>query len=143
MGEEQAASWEYFPHVADIGVRGYGASKADAFEQAALAMVAIVTDPAVVSPVEEIAISCEAPDDELLLLQWLNDLIYEMSSRRMLFGRFRVRIEGERLEGTAWGEPVDLLRHEPGVEVKGATLTEIEVSRGADGRWMAQCVVDV
>ena len=43
--------WEHFPHDADIGVRGIGASKEEAFEQAALALTAVLTDPrTVVSP---------------------------------------------------------------------------------------------
>jgi hypothetical protein len=47
---------------------------------------------------------CEAPDLELLLVEWLNAVIYEMGVRKMLFGRFAVRIEDGRLEGTLWGE---------------------------------------
>ncbi len=79
----------------------------------------------------------------MLLVDWLNALIYEMATRRMLFSRFDVSIEGERLSATAWGEEVDVERHQPTVEIKGATYTALEVRQGADGRWIAQCVVDV
>jgi SHS2 domain-containing protein len=41
------------------------------------------------------------------------------------------------------GEPVDVARHTPAVEVKGATLTELAVRQEADGTWVAQCVLDV
>jgi SHS2 domain-containing protein len=54
-----------------------------------------------------------------------------------------VTIEGSRLRATAWGEAVDRIRHEPAVEVKGATHTALRVERQADGHWLAQCVVDV
>lgn len=141
--ESGTPRWEHFRHGADIGVRGYGAALPDAFAQAALALTAVATDPAAVAPAIPVEIRCEAPDAEQLLYDWLNAVIYEMATRRMLFGRYDVAIEDHRLAATAWGEPVDRARHRPAVEVKGATYTGLEVRRRADGAWAAQCVVDV
>ena len=135
--------WEHFPHDADIGVRGFGTTLPQAFEQTALALTAVVTDPVAVAPASEVAISCNAASPELMLAEWLNALVFEMATRRMLFSRFAVRIEGKTLEGRAWGEAVDVARHQPATEVKGATYTMLSVERGADGRWVAQCVLDV
>jgi tRNA nucleotidyltransferase (CCA-adding enzyme) len=135
--------WEHFSHGADIGVRGIGASKEAAFEQAAAALTAVITDPQTVRPQEAVEISCEAPDDELLLVDWLNALVYQMATRRMLFGRFEVSIRGQRLQATAWGEEVDVARHQPAVEVKGATYTNLLVRQDETGAWQAECVVDV
>jgi len=135
--------WEHFPHQADMGVRGIGPTLAAAFEQAALAMIAVVTELASVAPALKVDIECEAPDDELLLVDWLNALILEMAARHMLFGRFEVVLDGHRLHATAWGEAVDLQKHQPVVEIKGATYTELKVGRNESGRWLAQCVVDV
>jgi SHS2 domain-containing protein len=115
------ASWNHFSHGADIGVQGHGPTLASCFEQAALALTAVITDPELVEPFEQIEIACDAPEPELLLVDWLNALIYEMATRRMLFGRFRVTIEGDRLRGSAWGEEIESARHRPAVEVKGAT----------------------
>lgn len=125
-----------------MGVRGFGASTAEAFEQAALAMTAIVTDPRTVAASEAIEIRCDASDAELLLAEWLNSLIYEMAVRRMLFSRFEVELDGNRLRGTAWGEAVDVARHHPAVEIKGATYTTLRVACEG-GTWVAQTVVDV
>lgn len=125
-----------------MGVRGIGCTRAEAFEQAALALTAVVTDPAGVRPLEEVVVTAEAPDDELLLVDWLNALIYEMATRNLLFGRYRVRFEGRHLEGRAWGETAEPERHQPAVEVKGATYTALRVAR-EHGAWVAQCVVDV
>lgn len=133
--------WEHFAHEADIGVRGYGPSLEEAFEQAALALAAVVTDVPVV-PKIAVTVVCEAPDNELLLVEWLDAVIYEMAARRMLFGRFSVTIRGRRLYGTAWGESVQP-RHKPACEPKAATLTELKVSRDSAGGWTAGCVVDV
>jgi SHS2 domain-containing protein len=136
------AGWEHYEHAADIGVRGLGMTKAEAFAQAAAAMTAAVTDLAVVRPLERVDVRCEAPDDELLLAEWLNALVYEMSTRRMLFSRFDVRLENGKLEAQAWGETIDRSRHHPAVEVKGATLTTLRVARHGEG-WLAQTVIDV
>ena len=144
-----------------MGVRGCGSTKAEAFEQAALALTAVVTDLERVEPRERIAVTCEASDDEALLVDWLNAVILEMATRKMLFSRFEVQIEDAKrgtgvppvdhaqdaratikLHGQAWGEKVNVPRHEPAVEVKGATYTALRV-RKEDDRWRAQCVVDV
>ena len=134
--------WEHFPHEADMGVRGFGATKAVAFEQAALAMTAVIADLAAVTPRDAVRIQCGAPDDELLLAEWLNSVIYEMATRKMLFSRFAVRLDGTWLTAEAWGERIDVARHHPAVEIKGATFTALRVAP-KDGGWVAQTVVDV
>lgn len=135
--------WEHFPHGADVGIRGIAPTKEAAFEQIALALTGVVTDPDNVRPAVPVKVACEAPTDEDLLVDWLNALVYEMATRRMLFGAFVVRIDNGHLSATAWGEPVDRMRHEPAVEVKGATYSALRVERQHDGHWLAQCIVDV
>jgi SHS2 domain-containing protein len=135
--------WEHFAHGADIGIRGWGATLDEAFAHAGTALTAVVTDPALVLPAEAVQIECRVPDRELLFCEWLNSLVFNMATRRMLFSHFDVRVTGERLDAKAWGESVDVPRHAPAVEVKGATLTELAVRQEPDGRWLAQCVLDV
>lgn len=135
--------WETFPHEADVGVRGRGTTLAEAFTGAATALTSVICDPAKVGAGETAHFECAAPDDELLLFDWLNALVYAMATRRLLFARFEVNIADHRLTATAWGEPVDVARHRPAAEIKGATFCELAVRQEADGRWLAQCVVDV
>ena len=134
--------WEHFPHDADIGIRGWGPTRESAFEETTNTMTAAITTQPV-EGAETVIISCAAPDPELLLVAWLNALIYEMASRRMLFGAFSVGIADGTLTAEARGEPIDVARHKPAVEVKGATFTMLNVARRADGLWRAQCVIDV
>ncbi len=173
MADKGGMAWETFPHEADVGVRGYGDTLAEAFAGAATALTAAICDPdkvcaagttpakvgadeatalqggrakdalLAVADDETVRIECAAPDHELLLVDWLNALIYEMATRHLLFARFEVDIEGGRLTAFARGEPVDAARHQPAAEVKGATFCELAVRKLADGRWLAQCVVDV
>ena len=135
--------WEHFHHEADIGVRGRGDSREAAFEAAAVALTAVITDPAMVNCRESVSIDCEAPDLELLFVDWLNALVYEMATRRLLFCRFSVQLDGTRLHASACGEAIDIARHQPAAEVKGATYTELAVREDRSGEWCAQCVVDV
>ena len=58
------------------------------------ALTALIADPGTVRPVESVPVRCEAPDDALLLADWINALVYEMATRRMLFGDWRVSICG-------------------------------------------------
>ena len=145
------SSFEQFEHGADGGVRGRGATSAEAFESAARALFALVArDPGRVEPRVEVPVACgPAPLDELLVL-YLNELISLADARRLVFGRFEVGIATGAgagtglfsLRGRAFGEPLDRARHEPTVEPKGATFTALRVVEEAGG-WVAECVVDV
>ena len=137
------APYETFEHDADVGVRGRGATLAEAFANAGLALTAVVSDPAIVRETLSLELACEADGDEPLLFDWLNALVFEMATRRLLFARFELAIDGGRLRARAFGEPVDVARHAPAVEVKGATWTGLRVARDEDGGWLAECVVDV
>jgi tRNA nucleotidyltransferase (CCA-adding enzyme) len=137
------AYWEHFPHEADMGIRGIGPTVEDAFAQAAEAMTAVVADPRTVLPKETVTITASDPDPELLFVDFLNAVIFEMADRHMLFSRFDVALDDGRLTATAQGEAVDVARHQPAVEIKGATYTGLAVKRLDDGSWLAQCVVDV
>lgn len=139
----RARSWEHFEHDADIGLRATAPTREALFEAMAEALTALVADPEDVRPVETVSIRCEAPDDALLMTDWLNALIYEMATRRMLFCRWRVRLDKLTLDASVSGEPVDRERHQPVVEVKGATYTALSVHRDDDGIWHGECVVDV
>jgi tRNA nucleotidyltransferase (CCA-adding enzyme) len=84
-------------------------------------LTAVIVDPARIAANTTVEIHCEAPDHELPFADWLNALIFEMAARKMLFGRFAVALHDHALEAKAWGEPLDRRRHQPAVEVKGAT----------------------
>jgi len=137
------AGWEHYSHGADIGVRGFGRSAEEAFEQAAMALTAVVADVSSVRQSVRIEIQCEAPELELLFVSWLNAIIYEMAVRGMLFSRYGVVLSGHSLTGTLVGEVIDPERHQLGVEVKGATVTDLKVGCDRRRRWLAQTIVDV
>lgn len=143
MDPRARIGWEHFEHRADLGVRGRGPTPEAAFAHVALALTAAVCDPARVEPRQDVWLDCSAPDAEILLVDFLNAVIYEMATRRMLFGEFDVRIDGHDLVARARGEVVDPERHALGTEPKGATFTALHVGQEPDGAWVAQCVIDV
>lgn len=86
LGEQAAttqSSWAHFLHDADIGVVGIGPTKAEAFRQAALALTAVITNPGSVRPEQPVPVFCQAGSDDLLFVEWLNALVYEMAVRMM------------------------------------------------------------
>ena len=131
----------YFDHDADVGISGRGATMEEAFEAAARATFALMTDIAAVRPLASIRLEFEEADVEMALVRWLNLLLGHARSRGLVLGRFWIERDGVIWRGGASGEPwrPDLER---GVEVKGATLTMLAVSRAGD-TWDARCVVDV
>jgi SHS2 domain-containing protein len=134
--------YETFEHEADIGIRGFGGTMEEAFENAAVALYSVMVNISRINPAETKTVSVNAPDHELLLVEWLNALLSISDVERMVFKKFKVTMDGPRLSGTAWGEGLDRVRHEPKVEVKGATYHMLRVAI-QDERYLAQCVVDV
>lgn len=136
------AGWEHFEHKGDIGIRGWGATPEEAFEQAAVALTAVITSPQLVEPRETVAVNCSADDLELLFVDFLNAILYEMAVRKMLFSKFEVSVQGNSLNALCYGERIDIARHQPATEVKGASFAELRVAK-ENSHWVAQCVVDV
>ena len=126
-----------------MGIRGIGHTLSEAFEQAALAMTAVIIDPQQIKPSEMVNITCQAPDNELLLVDWLNALVYEMATRKMLFSHFEIQCQDHTINARAFGEAMNKAKHPMAIEVKGATYTALHVGQTRNGEWVAQCVIDV
>ncbi len=136
------AAFETFEHQADIGIRGFGNTLEESFANAAAALYSVIVNVGNIEQREKKVLTVSAPDRELLLVEWLNALLSLSDIERMVFSRFEVSIEGTSLTGVAWGESLDRERHEPRVEVKGATYHLLSVKEEGN-RFVAQCVVDV
>jgi len=133
--------YDYFDHEADIGIEASGKTLEEAFENAALAMFAIMAHPATVIPEQEARLEFEEADLELALVTWLNQLLAQARLRGLVFCAFELQRDGSKWGGAAWGMPWKP-GADRGTEVKGATLTMLKVAQ-AKGGWTARCVVDV
>jgi SHS2 domain-containing protein len=142
VNDRPQSGYETFEHEADIGIRGFGRNVEEAFARAAVAMYSVMVSLERVAPRERRVLTVQAPDRELLLVEWLNGLLALSDIDRMVFSKFTVAIRGTELHGEAWGERLDRERHEARVEVKGATYHMLRVGTES-GVVVAQCVVDV
>jgi len=135
------AEYGYFDHEADMGIIGRGSSIEDAFCNAARALFALQTDLSAIQAQQRIDIEFAEPDTEYALVIWLNLLINKANIKKIAVARFELQHQDGNWSGSAWGEPwrEDIER---GIEVKGATLTELAV-RQHGSTWEARCVVDV
>jgi len=138
--------WEHFEHVADIGIRGIGDTLEQAFAEGARAMFAVMVDISKVQPKEQIEVKVTGRNLPELFASWLNELLAQKDITGLTFSEFEVQIKqtesGYELVGKARGEPLDPERHRAEIEVKAATYEQLKVEQ-KNGKWIAQCVVDV
>jgi SHS2 domain-containing protein len=136
--------FEIFDHGADVGVLGWGASVEEAFIQGAKAMFSLMTeDLQSVKCRDQIQVQVAGYDMESMFVAWLNGLLTQSDLHGLLLTEFEVHLENNfLLTGWARGEPFDVDSEESGVEVKGATFCQTAVYED-NGKWVAQCVVDV
>jgi SHS2 domain-containing protein len=137
------AGFELTEHTADVGIHAFGPSREAVFEQAALAMASLICDPATVRPRDDVPVVLTADNDELLLVSWLNELLFLTETRRLVWTAFVVdEVGGGRLWARVRGEKQDPKRHQVRAQVKAATYHGLELRRGDDG-WEAAVVLDV
>lgn len=140
------ANYKLFEHEADVGIRGYGASVEEAFENGAKAMFSIMVDLEKVDANKDVEVKCEAEDLEGLFVEWLNQLLAKKDIEGMMYSKFNVTIrrrdDSHNLKGFALGEELNHGKHGVKTEVKAATYHMLKVAQ-EDGLFIAQCVVDV
>lgn len=121
-------------HPADLGIEARGKSLAEAFEQAAEALVAILLDPSEILPRQELTIRLSASDGDHLLVRWLSEILYQVDARGFVPKTFAVRIVGSRrLVATLRGEGLDLDRHATRTDVKAVTYHQLSVRKTPGG----------
>jgi SHS2 domain-containing protein len=134
---------ETFEHTADLGLRIRATDLNTLFAEAAQALFsAIVEDLATVRPELAVEVRLHEDDRELLLFDWLKELLYHFDAEHLLFGKFEVKIDGDSLTATAWGEPLDRARHTLEHEVKAITYHGLSVEK-VEGAWEAEVIVDI
>jgi SHS2 domain-containing protein len=135
--------FEILEHTADIGFRAWGETTAKMFENAALALESIAFDVEKVAPREPYPLAVTGEDYESLLVNWLSEALYYMDARRILLRRFEVQcIDPKKVAGRGWGEPLDAVRHQAKVMVKGVTYHQLKIER-AGQIWRATVFLDI
>ncbi len=134
---------ETFEHTADLGLRICAGDLNTLFIEASQALFeAIVTDLATVRPSRRVGVSLPSEAPDLLLFDWLKELLYYFDGEHLLLGKFEVEITDSGLTGSAWGEPLDRTRHNLEHEVKAITYHGLRVEC-TGGEWLAEVIVDI
>jgi len=139
---------ETLDHTADMGLRGWGTSPAQAFEETALAMFDLMVDRRGVVAQKEFRLSIGGMDLTGLLVEFLNELlsladIEDMAFISVMIERFEGEGEDWELDAVVGGLPRGKCRKRLLSEVKAATWYGASVERENDSRWTAGCIVDM
>ena len=115
-------------HPSDVGIEVFGQDRKEIFENAAYGMFSLMADLGRVTAKEKIKVKVQAEDQEGLMVNWLNELIYLEDSKKYLFSEFKMeRLDATRLEATVGGEKIDLTRHSFSRPIKAATFNQLSV----------------
>jgi SHS2 domain-containing protein len=135
--------YETFEHTADLGLRVRAADLPSLFAEAGRGLFSIiVANLDSVRPLETVSLAVEGETSELLLFDWLNELLYIYETRRLLLTEFDVKCGPLGLTATARGEPIDRSRHLLDHEVKAITYHGLKLQPDAGG-WLAEVIVDI
>ena len=127
--------FEIINHTADVGIIAYGADLSQAFANMAKGLFSLITDLDGVEEVLHRDAELTATDEESLLVEWLNELIYQFDVEGIIFKRFDIiQLDSTRLKARGYGEKVDKSRHKLKMGVKAATYHMLKVEKGKGGR---------
>lgn len=140
MGEPK---YIQLPHTADIWVRVRGKDLRELFANAGFAFFEQVADLAQVQEKETQVIRAQAADRELLLVAWLDELLYHFDALHLLFKDFDIiELDETHMVAKAHGEKYDPARHRLRAEVKAVTYHQLAVEQVGD-HWEASVIFDV
>jgi SHS2 domain-containing protein len=139
---------ETIDHTADMGIRGWGPSVRESFEEIASAMFGLMADADGIAPTKAFPVACEANDLEELLIEFLNALLARSDVQGIIPMAVKITSFAERagrwmLAADAAGAPAAELSGRLLTEVKAATYYGARVRESEGGVWEARCVVDL
>jgi len=127
--------FEIVNHTADVGIIAHGTDMKQAFANAARALFSLITELEDVQEVLHRDIELHAPDQESLLVEWLNELIYQFDAENIIFKRFDIiELDNTRLRARSYGEKVDRARHKLKTGVKAATYHMLKINKDDGGK---------
>jgi SHS2 domain-containing protein len=139
--------FEFLEHTADVYIAAYGRNLAEAFENAATAMLEVMTELGKVAPEIEDNVEVEGEDEYSLLYSWLEAILVKIEVNQMLYSKFKIVSIGEtrgglRLKAKIWGEPFNPEKHPQKVGVKAITYHRMEIIKETDNI-VAKFILDI
>lgn len=138
--------YQFFDHTGDIGVSLSGRTVDELFASAAAAFTESITPLEAIEPRRPEELDVAAPELDLLLVDFLSELLYRFDTRGWLTRTAQVEVReqdgGWELQGTLLGEKHDPARHPIRILIKAVTYHQLQVAQ-RDGMWTANLVFDI
>ncbi len=126
--------YEQIPHTADLAARIYGQDMTELYRNAAYAMFDMMADLDGVTGVETVKVKAKAPDNESLIIAWLNEVLYLAYERELVFCDFDVKVLAEtRVEAEVKGQGLKVKEGVMHTEIKAATYHDLEIKKREHG----------
>lgn len=120
-------------HPADVGIKAYGSTFAEALVQAAAGLMSIILDTATVLPRESRQIEITASDAGQLVVKWLSEILFLYDGKNFVAKEFVIyNITGTSLRAEVRGESFDSGRHHTRLDVKAITYHQLQVTTEGD-----------
>ena len=135
--------FEIIDHTADIGIVAYGVDVKQVFANAALGLFTLMADPDECKDDIQRDLRLSAEDMEVLLVAWLNELIYIFDVEHIIFKRFEVdELTSTHIKARCFGEKIKLNQHKLKREIKAATYHMLKIDKVNSG-YKAQVIFDI
>ncbi len=126
-------NYKILDHTADVCLRVYGKSFEKLLKNAAKAMMNLITNIELIKPSKSITINIQGETKEELLVNWLQEILYYMEVKKMLFKDFKITSVTEKMvSGNAYGENIDLKRHDLLHQIKAITHHNLKIKKAKD-----------
>ena len=135
--------FEVIDHTADIGIVVYGADLKQVFANAALGLFNLMADLDGLKESVKREVELSSEDTEVLLVEWLNELIYIFEVEHILFKRVEIKeLSNNSLKATCFGEKMNPKQHRIKREIKAATYHMLHLNKD-DGNYKVQIIFDI
>ena len=141
--EEKTAKFHLLEHPSDLGIEAYGPTIGEAFEQAALGLMAVIADTDTIDAVDEREVIVEAQDYENLVVRWLSEILYLYDGEDFLLKEATVEsIAPKKLSGRLSGEIYQAGKHTLKLDVKAVTYHQLSI-KSSNGATTIRVFLDI
>jgi SHS2 domain-containing protein len=135
--------FEILPHTADIGIRVYGETLKQLFENAGEGTLFLMREESGINLENEVCFEIEAPFIELLLNKFLNEFIYLFDSKFFIIKEFKIDIFNENyIKGIFFGETFNEKKHKIKYAIKACTLEDMIIEK-VDNLYKVDIIFDI
>lgn len=135
--------YKLISHTADIGFKSFGKTKQELFKNSAKAFFDIMIGLKNINALEEKKINVKGNDLEELLFNFLDELLYAFTVKKMVFKDFLIKFTKElKIVVKARGEKFSNSKHHVIKEIKAITYHNFKVSK-IKGIWSANIILDI